>query len=253
MFEKLILKTKRLSALAPHLIKITGRNKEAVHPKHLLKKEPWFLGELNNRDVVLDLGCGNGQNTLKAAKVSERIIGIDNNQKQIRMGINEQRRFKIKNLKFIIADLEKINLRYKNETFDIVLMLDVLEHLNNRKVILKKTHRILKRDGKLLLSVPNKNSSWKKRLKKAGLFYYTDPDHKIEYNKNEIKKELAEADFKIIKLMPVVYDTPWVGLIDIIGCFSFELYEKITLWREKMALKYPSESSGFRIVCRKVA
>jgi 2-polyprenyl-3-methyl-5-hydroxy-6-metoxy-1,4-benzoquinol methylase len=65
--------------------------------------------------------------------------------------------------------------------FDLVLFLDVLEHLHSRQGALREIHRALRPGGTLLVAAPNRDTSWKRRLQAASSFYYTDPDHKIEY------------------------------------------------------------------------
>jgi SAM-dependent methyltransferase len=243
----LIYKSKRLSGIAPIIIKFTGKNKEAIHPKHLIViEEPWFIKELKKNDTVLDVGCGNGQNTLKAAAYCRKIYGVDFNKKQLGIGVREKKRKNIKNTIFVYHDI-KGGLALNDKNFDVVMILDVLEHLEkqHRIIILKQIH-------KLLISVPNKETTWKKKLKKNGLPYYSDPDHKIEYDKNSIKKELIKLGFNPISLNVITYDHPLIGFIDIIGSFSLNLYAKINLWRKNKAIEQPNESTGFRIICNKI-
>ena len=47
-------------------------------------------------------------------------------------------------------------LPFENESFDIVTMLAVLEHLSYPEDILKEINRILRKDGRLVLTVPSK-------------------------------------------------------------------------------------------------
>ena len=250
-FLYLILQTKKLSCVAPHLVKLTGKSKEPIHPKHLISdNSAWFSDYSKKKDIILDIGCGNGQNALKAAKKCQRVVGIEINEKQLQIAKREKERRKVKNVDFKKANLEK-KLDLKKESFSAVLFLDVLEHLYKRRQILKEIHRVLKKNGRLFLSIPNKNTSWKKTLKKAGLPYYSDPDHKIEYIQKEIEKELNKTGFKIAKVMPVIYDFPFVGFIDIIGGFSLSLYQKIIQWRVNKVHKFPEETTGFRIICKK--
>jgi hypothetical protein len=50
--------------------------------------------------------------------------------------------------------------------------------------------------------------------------------------------------------MPVVYDTPWAGLIDALGGVSLRLYARLSRWKREVAVICPEESTGFRVVAR---
>jgi hypothetical protein len=79
-------------------------------------------------------------------------------------------------------------------------------------------------------------------------------DHKIEYTSAEFLSELETAGFVVDgPLGPVVYDTPWAGLIDAVGGLSLTLYARLARWKRERALAEPRESTGFRAIARKPA
>lgn len=81
------------------------------------------------------------------------------------------------------------NAPFKNETFDMILCLEVLEHIRNYQLALKEIYRILKEKKVLLLTIP---------LMSVGFhndFYRFTP--------LAIKKELENAGLKIEKIIPV--------------------------------------------------
>ncbi|MFC1711791.1 class I SAM-dependent methyltransferase [Patescibacteria group bacterium] len=244
-------KSKNLSALACHLSKLTGKSKYQIHPKHLVYDEkPWYLSNIQKNDVILDLGCGNGQHSLKVAKKCNKVIGLDYNKKQLEIAKNTAKDQKIKNIQFKNFNAEK-KITFKSNFFNKVLCLDVLEHINNRKQLLLEIRRVLKPKGVLFITAPNKQTAWKKLQKKAGLNYYSDPDHKIEYSLAEIENILLDSGFKILSVRPIIYDTPFIGFIDLLGGFSLKLYKKINL-KEKKKVRYNlANSTGFRLKVKK--
>ena len=235
-----------------YLTRLTGKSREAIHPKHLIEADDfWYLKYLDKNDFVLDIGCANGQHTLKVAKKVKKIIGFDINRKELSKAEREMQRRKIKNVEFFEDSAEK-NLKFKSRTFDKVLLLDVLEHINNQNLLISEIWRVLKNSGGLILAVPNKNTSWKRLQRSVGLDYFADPDHKREYSESEIKEILLERKFKILKIDPVVLDTPLAPIFAFIGGFSLAIYSKLQNWKRKKALENPSESTGFEIVAQKV-
>ena len=57
----------------------------------------------------------------------------------------------------LVGDLDEIDLEehFKEETYDCILMADILEHLKENEKILKSCRNLLKKNGKLIMSVPN--------------------------------------------------------------------------------------------------
>jgi 2-polyprenyl-3-methyl-5-hydroxy-6-metoxy-1,4-benzoquinol methylase len=235
------------SAVAVRLTKLSGKSKEPIHPKHFLTQKPWFTKYLRRSDIILDLGCGNGQNTIKASKNVKRVVGIDINESMINSAKRSSQRLGIENIKFETADLGK-KLKYQSNSFDKIMFLDVLEHLMKRNQMLKEVKRVLKPQGWLLLVVPNNQTSWKKLQRSVGLNSYSDPTHKIEFSEKGIRSLLNKHRFKIEYFGYDKFDTPLRGLFDIIGGISLTLYKKLSNWRREKTLKFPQEASGFEIV-----
>lgn len=237
------------SAIAVRLTVLFGKSKTPVHPKHFLYKNPWFTRYLKKSDITLDLGAGNGQNALKAARFCRKVLGYEIDSDLIEIAKKSAKKLSLKNVKFEKANLEK-PLSIKGNSFTKIIFIDVLEHLNKRDQILTEIKRILKPDGLLLLSVPNSQTSWKKLQRSVGVCSFSDPDHKIEFSEKSILNLLKKHHFIIKNIGYSSYDHPYRGLVDIIGAFSVPLYIKISKWRLKKAQESPVESQGFEIVAQ---
>jgi len=243
---------RRGKAVGVRLVKYTGKSPHFIHPKHLVDApwHDWYLEYLDPADVVLDVGCANGAHTLRASRRARRVVGMDYDVAQLRVAAAEARALDIKNVHVFAWDLARA-FPFPDRSFDAVLFLDVIEHLEPRLEVLGEIRRVLKPTGRLLVSGPNCDTTWRRRLRAAGFFPFADPDHKVEYTETEFLAELWSGGFEPAgPVMPIVYDTPWAGVIDALGGVSLRLYARLSRWKRDVALRRPQESTGFRVVAR---
>ncbi|MBI2629026.1 class I SAM-dependent methyltransferase [Candidatus Pacearchaeota archaeon] len=85
------------------------------------------------------------------------------------------------------------NIPFKNNEFDQVIILDVLEHIKDHKGVLNEIYRILKKNGRLVISVPN--DTW---LSFLNPIRYAQ--HERHYSISMISNILKSNEFKIEKL-----------------------------------------------------
>lgn len=78
---------------------------------------------------------------------------------------------------------------FENE-FDTVCMFDVLEHIPNDNIALQNVYKMLKYDGKIVLTVPSHMWLWNRDDAIAG--------HKIRYTKKELVKRLEQNGFEVL-------------------------------------------------------
>jgi len=95
---------------------------------------------------ILDVGCNNGK--LMDFLKSPIYYGTDIDKAQISELVE-------KGVKAKSADLNKDELPFKNEKFDFVLLLDVLEHVVNPQKLLLDAKERLNENGKIIVSLPN--------------------------------------------------------------------------------------------------
>jgi SAM-dependent methyltransferase len=99
-----------------------------------------FLSGIPKTAKILDMGCGEGHLVEKYRKSGYDIIGLD--------------------LNYSSDSVKKGDIRhtpFETDEFDVILCLDVLEHLNfsDQDLALKEIHRILNKEGIALLALPN--------------------------------------------------------------------------------------------------
>ena len=238
--------------LAIRLTRWTGKSPEYVHPKHLLgdtQDNYWYLAYIAPDAVRARRGLRQRDALDQGGPPLPSRGGRGRKPRIARGGAAVQPIAAVSgNAEFFAADLER-GLAVQGARFDTVVCLDLLEHVHQRDLLLTEIRRALKPGGTMLLSVPNRGTSWKRRLDRAGLFSYSDPDHKIEYTLEELEAELARNGFRIVHLHPTVYDTPLIGAIDLVGGLSLPLYRRLTEVRRRLARRYPG---GERRLLRRV-
>ena len=101
---------------------------------------------------ILDAACGEGYGSALLARSSANVMGVDISEKAIRHA--RQRYGQVDGLDFQQADC--IDLPFSDNEFDRVVSFETLEHLEEQDQLLTEFRRVLKPDGFLVLSSPDK-------------------------------------------------------------------------------------------------
>jgi len=128
------------------------------------------LNFYNNPPNILDIGCGSGAN-MEMLKPFGKITGIDIFPESVNY---------VKSLGFKVLEADAQELPLPNNSFDLVLVMDLLEHVENDEKVISEIHRVLKPSGFCIVTVPAFNLMWSpsdKTLK-----------HYRRYSKNKLKK-----------------------------------------------------------------
>ena len=133
-----------------------GRTPPVIHIQQaqMVRK---LLPEVGTRRL-LDIGSGAGV----GAKLLADTIGIDH-VTCMDISVQALAETKAKGFSPLIASAEGIVLPFRDATFDVVVIDEVVEHLVDTDSIMSEIHRVLKPGGQLVLSTPNL-ASWFNRL-----------------------------------------------------------------------------------------
>ncbi|WP_051555133.1 class I SAM-dependent methyltransferase [Legionella fairfieldensis] len=145
----------------------------------------------NNQAMVLDLGCGYNATLLSAFQHQfKQGIGVDY---AINPAIQCDSR-----LSFIESTIEEGINHFAENTFDVIMLMSVLEHLHEPEWMLKKCFQLLKPDGVFLINVP----TWRGKvfLEFSAFKLGTSPqtemdDHKMYYDKRDLWPLLIKSGF----------------------------------------------------------
>jgi 2-polyprenyl-3-methyl-5-hydroxy-6-metoxy-1,4-benzoquinol methylase len=110
------------------------------------------------KEVVFDVGCGDGLISFEvAARLNTgRVIGIDVDPERIRAAKQISEKSKAKNVDFRLAGASGI-VDIPDDFCDVVLLIDVIEHIVDDRSVLDQVGRIVKPGGAVIISVPTPN------------------------------------------------------------------------------------------------
>ena len=107
------------------------------------------------RGILLDFGCGSGAQTLLFAAQFDRTIAVDINTQDVAECARRATDAGLGDRVHCMA-YDGTTLPVASESIDFVVSFEVLEHVDDEIGALSGIHRVLKRDGVLAISVPNK-------------------------------------------------------------------------------------------------
>lgn len=166
------------------------------------RKRIVLIKEYKKEGKLLDVGCATGFFLSEAEKAGFEVYGID----ITKYAVDYCRKQGLKNV--FRGTLESVRL--SKGKFDVIVALEVLEHLQDPKEFLVKAFQLLAKGGILLVCVPNRKSLIA-RLMGRFWFGYHNFQHLFVFEPKTISRLVSECGFEIVKIKNSGYDG---GLID---------------------------------------
>ena len=152
----------------------------------------WTLDKFKQNLIgkILEVGCGIGNFTQTLTHYGQ-VWAIDINKNYIK----QTQMLVRKKASVGFGDIEKGEYFFKNERFDSIVCVNVLEHIQNDNQAIKNLSKLLKTEGTLILLIP------------AYSFLFGEIDRSIghfrRYEKKDIVNKLTAQGFKITKIRPL--------------------------------------------------
>ena len=143
------------------------------HTQRYMFAKEWVSGK-----VVLDAACGEGYGSNILSEGARKVVGLDLDANAI---IHAKQKYGSDIVSFVEGSIE--NLPFKDNTFDVVVSFETIEHVNGeiQESFLSEIKRVLKPDGILIMSTPNKKVY-------TDLVKGSNPFHKKEFYFQEYKE-----------------------------------------------------------------
>ncbi len=138
---------------------------------------------------VLDAACGEGYGSFLLSAKAKSVTGVDIAQDAIS---HARSHYQKENIKFVESNV--ISMDFADNSFDVVVSFETLEHLGEQEQLMAEFKRVLKPEGQLIISTPDKRE-------------YSD---KMEFDNEFHIKELYRNEFEDL-LAPNFKYTKWYG------------------------------------------
>tara|TARA_B100000029_G_scaffold221273_1_gene218963 strand:+ start:334 stop:1062 length:729 start_codon:yes stop_codon:yes gene_type:complete len=101
---------------------------------------------------ILDIGCGGGLLSEPMSRLGAKVTGIDASEKNIKIANAHLKKSKLK-INYICASPEKLKTK---ERFDVILNMEIVEHVDDVELFIRKSSELLKKKGVMFVATLNK-------------------------------------------------------------------------------------------------
>jgi ubiquinone/menaquinone biosynthesis C-methylase UbiE/biotin operon repressor len=140
---------KRQDKAREYFDELAGKFGRSYVPGRSWKALSHALISLVPRLTIVDLGAGEGTLSQLLARNARKVIAIDNSPKMVEFGSKLAKEHGVKNLEYRLGDLEDPPIA--KESVDLVLLSQALHHAIKPERAIKSAHRILKKNGRIVV------------------------------------------------------------------------------------------------------
>lgn len=173
-----------------------------------LEDEHKFIFEVISRAAkfkvgkILEIGCGYGYLLKKFKDAKWDTYGIEPSPyaSKVAKSVNE----------INVSNNYIENSGYENNSFDVVMLFDVMEHLSDAKLMVNNINKLLKKDGLLIFGTGNINSS-NAKLNGKSWSYFSTWEHISFFNEKSSKYLMKKNGFEMLELIRVSHRNTFLG------------------------------------------
>ena len=150
---------------------------------------------------ILDIGCGGGLISEPMARLGGRVTGIDASEKNIKVAKIHAKKNELK-INYLNKSPEELENKDK---FDIILNLEIVEHVDNVGLYIESCYNLLKKDGLMFTATLNRSfMSYLKAIIGAEYIMRWLPIGTHDWNKflkpEELEKQLQDKKFSMVEI-----------------------------------------------------
>ena len=150
---------------------------------------------------ILDIGCGGGLISEPMARLGGRVTGIDASEKNIKVAKIHAKKNELK-INYLNKSPEEL---VNKDKFDIILNLEIVEHVDNVGLYIESCYNLLKKDGLMFTATLNRSfMSYLKAIIGAEYIMRWLPIGTHDWNKflkpEELEKQLQDKKFSMVEI-----------------------------------------------------
>lgn len=149
-------------------------------------------------DTVLDFGCGTGTITLRIARHTDKVYGVDISGGMLKRAQQNRKDQHADNAVFM--KLTALDEMFQDNFFQVVTIFNVLQYIDNRQKIFNQAYSLLQPKGKLIIAVPcfGEMNSFSALLVSFLRFVHIMPKTYF-FSSKQIEKEIIDSGFSILE------------------------------------------------------
>ncbi len=191
----------------------------SIKKAQTVKKDEFIIHFCSGK-TVLDVGCAGQDHDIsnpnwlhgKIYKTANELVGVDTNVAAIK---------KLRSKGYAVFSPEEILTHKNKKSFDVIIMADVIEHVNDPVDFLIQYSRLLATNGRLVITTPNAVSARNFTSILLGNHYSLNPEHTVWFCPKTIIETLTRAKLQF-------HDFFWIkeyySIREVKGLFSKTIF-----------------------------